>query len=502
METSQNVAPAIQEYLQDIKSKVAAIKDKNGQPIQIPNYDDLYAAAGKLDSVENPVKLINIIHSLLGRAGNIGSETISFDGENPEYYLKFPEDHRMHGSMGNEWYWIGCHLNVLDENNNSGMISILDTMQKNRSMGTDTQAKYNWTEEQVCVSCNIATITTKMDNEDTKYFRRSTNEQWPLKGGESSFSSVGEPFSFKVGPDSFTGSPDVLPLRLVVNDGDNMQIDITLTNSYKLNLETSFFKQGSPVEFGNGGTGITPLPTPGIYYSWPQVNVTGTVTVGGHTYTVTSGTGWIDHQLMMTSTLDAKGEPDPELFAETPKNRPYNGWLWQYYNLENGNSFTGAGFLQGSMPSNNEIEMVYGYYLEPNEQKKAWDATFIMGDLIMEDPQSFPSICNNPHTAPVTVPIKRSYSNLKSDFNLKLLEHPISGQATPWHNDGSFNNPDQSLCTEFPADFVSSTPEYHPNGVGYLESVGFEKVEQYRSYALGVLKGFVLGEENELTCSK
>ncbi|MCP3943505.1 MAG: hypothetical protein GY710_18775 [Desulfobacteraceae bacterium] len=493
MRTSQNVASAIQEYLEDVKSKVAAIIDSNGNPTQIPNYDDLYEAAGKLDTTENPMRFMNIIHSLLGRAGNIGSKTISFDGKVPEYYLKFPEDHRMHGNMGNEWYWIGCHLDVTDENNNKGKLSILDTMQKIRSVGTDTQVKYNWTEEQVCVTCNIATITTKTDSGDTCYFRRGTNEQWPLKGGGSSFSTVGEPFSFKVGPDSFTGSKNVLPLRLVVDDGDNMQIDITFTNTDKLNLKTSFFRQGSPGKFGNGGTGITSLPTPGIYYSWPQVNVTGTVCVGGHSYKVNSGTGWIDHQLMMTSILDSQGKPDPQLFAETSKNRPYNGWLWQYYNLENGNSFTGAGFLQGSMPANHIIKMVYGYFLEPNEQKE-WKATFIMGDLRLEDPQNFPSICGNSHTTPVTIPIKRGYSKLKSVNNLQLLECPISGQATPWCKDGSFNNPDQSLCTEFPADFVSDTPEDHPNGVGYLESVGFEKVDQYRSYALGVLKGFVLGE--------
>jgi len=493
MTSSQNVAPAIQEYLELVKSEVAKILDTSGNPTQIPNYQDLYTAAGKLDSTENPIQFINIIHSLLGRAGNVGSNTIAFDGSIAEYDLKFPDDHRMHGNMGNEWYWIGCHLDVTDEKGNKGKLSIMDTMQKIRSMDIKTQAKYSWSDQQVCVTCNIATITLKMDNGNSNYYRRSTNEQWPLKGGKSSFSSKDQPLSFKVGTDSFIGTKNVLPLRLVVDDGENMQIDITFTNKDNVNLESAFFRQGDPIPAGNGGTGFTPLPTPGIYYSWPQVNVTGTVSVGGNTYTVNSGIGWIDHQLMMTSTLDSKGQPDHQLFATTSKNHPYNGWLWQYFNLENGTSFTGAGFLQGSIPADNKIEMVYGYFLEPNEQK-AWDATFIEGGILMEDPQSFPSICSYPNSSPVTIPIKRSYSKLTNLFNNKLREHPISGQATPWYKDGSFNNPDQSLCTEFSANFVSATPGEYPNGLGYLESVGFEKVAQYQEYALGVLKGFILEE--------
>ena len=120
-----------------------------------------------------------------------------------------------------------------------------------------------------------------------------------------------------------------------------------------------------------------------------------------------------------------------------------------------------------------------------------------MGDVTLEGYQNFPSICDYPNSLPVSIPIKRGYSGLKNDLNLPLLEHPISGQASPWYKDGSFNNPDQSLCTEFPADFVSDNPEHHPNGVGYLESVGFEKVDQYREYALGVLKGFILGKEGK-----
>lgn len=488
MSTIQNVATAIQEQLAIVKAKVGEIKDSDGNAIQVPNYDDLYAAASNLDAIENPIEVMYVINSLLGRASNIGSETISFNGGSTEYQLEFPKDHSLHGKMGDEWYWLGCHLNVTDENGNKGKLSIMDTMQKIRAVGMATQAKYNWTDEQTSLCCNIATVTVKMDADDeTTYYRRSANKQWALKGGNVSFNKANEAFSFEVGPDSLKGTEGVLPLQLLVNDGDTMQIDITFSHSYFLNTETSFFKQGIPTK-ENVGTGFTPLPTPGIYYSWPQLEVTGTIKVGGHTYTVDSGIGWIDHQLMMTSILNSNGQPDTTLFQKTLTNHPYNGWIWQYFNLENQTSFTGAGFVQGEIPANNIVKMVYGYYLQPNVANKSWDSTFVMGDIELEDYQNFPSICDKPKSTPVSIPVERTYKGVANLEDLSLLFHPIEGQALPWFSDGTFNNPNNSFCAEFPADFISGNPDHHPNGVGYLESVGWEKVSQYNAYALSVIK--------------
>lgn len=491
MSTTHNVVTAIQEQLAAVKTKVGSIKDTDGNPIQIPNYDDLYAAAGNLDAIDNPTEVMYLIYSLLGRAANIGSETISFNGDTPNYKLQFPKDHSLHGKMGDEWYWFGCHLDVTDENGNKGKLSIMDTMQKTRCMGTQIQANNNWTDEQASLSCNIATVTVKMDaNDETSYYRRSQNRQWPLKGGNVSFSKAGEPFAFTVGADSLKGTEDVLPIQLIVDDGDNMQIDVTFSNDYFLNTETSFFKQGIPTK-QNEGTGFTPLPTPGVYYSWPQLLVTGTVKVGGHTYTVDNGVGWIDHQLMMPSILNNKGQLDNTLFQNTPKNHPYNGWIWQYFNLENQTSFTGAGFILGEIPATNEVKMVYGYYLKPNFENKAWDSVFVMGDIGLEDYHNFPSTCNNPNSKPVSLPVNRTYKGVSNLEDWSLLLHPIEGQTKNWFSDGTFNNPNGSFCAEFPADFISANPNHHPNGVGYLESVGLEKVDQYNAFALSIIKAAI-----------
>jgi hypothetical protein len=68
-----------------------------------------------------------------------------------------------------------------------------------------------------------------------------------------------------------------------------------------------------------------------------------------------------------------------------------------------------------------------------------------------------------------------------------LLGDPLIGVATPWYSDGTFNNPNWGICAEFPADYTDLSGK-HADGVGYLETVGFESVEAYRKFALGYLR--------------
>jgi hypothetical protein len=487
MESKQKVSSAVQDYLKIVKAVVNSVNVPLGtSPVEIPNFADLEEAAGKLDTTRTPEKFMWIIQALLGRASSVG-----MDAPTPDYKLSFPDDHRIHTEMGLEWYWVGCHLNVTDQNGNKGRVSILSCFQKIRSVGHATQVKQRWTDEETTVGTNICTVTVDMPK-DKGLYRRNPNDQWPLKGGNLKFSGKGEDFFLKCGPDSLFGSVDVLPLNLIVDDGDNIQINITFTNNTFVNTKSSFFLQGNPVIGGNGGTGITPYPTPGIYYSWPQVLVSGTVTVGGNTYTIDSGTGWIDHQLMMQSLSNPDQKIHPIPFIEDPK--PYNGWVWQFFNLEDkGQAFAGAGFILGDMIDNPKMD--YGYFLQP-DGKGGWTAIFINGSLLLTDTQEFPAICNNPKDSTmVKIPIKRSYSNIENIF----LGDPLSGNAAPWYSDGTFNNPNGSLCGESPADYVDNSGHYS-NGLGYLETVGFQKVDEFRAYALGFLQGDVL--EDPITLPK
>lgn len=483
--STQAIGATVQSYLNTVKQEVSAISNLKGLPLQVPNYDVLYKVAGTLDITASPEKKMFMISSLLGRASCVDMVSPSSD-----FALSFPNDHHLHTTMNNEWYWVGCHLNVTDDQGNTGRISMLLSTQKIRSVGLEAQQQAGWTDEQVTLADNLVTVTVDMGPNNQNIYRRTPNYQWPLTGGSLSFSKPGDNnFHIQCGSDFISGPLTVLSLDVRVDDGDNMQIKLTLTTNPNINVNTAHFLQGVPIPFGNGGTGLTPVPTPGIYYSWPQLEVNGTLSVGGKNYTVNSGTGWMDHQLMMASlqnpatTAEPNGAKHPIPFDEDPK--PYNGWIWQFYNLNNGQAFTGAGFVLGDMIT--DTKMSYGYFLEP-DGKGGWTAIFINGDMTLTDPQQFPAICNNPKDSVlVTIPISRTYANIENI----LYGKPLAGTATPWYKDGTFNNPNDSLCGESPADYIDTTGNY-ANGLGYLETVGFQKTADIHAYMLSFIQGGVL----------
>lgn len=478
MSNGKPVAPVVQAYLKDVLAAVNGITDPNtNQPLQIPDFSDLYEAAGCLDDVVDPGDTMWTINTLLGRAGSVGSVAPT-----ATYTLSFPNDHHIHADMGLEWYWVGCHMNVMTPQGETGRVSLLLSMEKLRAIGTAAQQAAGWSALDATVVANLVTVTVDMGPGKRAIHRRRPNVQWPAAGGQADFSQPGaDSLYFVCGDDSLRGSLNVLPLTVKVNDGDNMTVDIVLTQNAATNVETAFFLQGVPKigSFTDGGTGLTPLPTPGIYYSWPQLQVSGSITVDGICYTIVSGTGWIDHELMMSSLENPDGAVHPVPFVEDAT--PYNGWVWQFYNLDNGQGFTGAGFVLGAM--NDAPTLSYGYFLTPNNG--GWDAIFIQGKLDLLYPNTFPARVGTSGPM-VDFPIVRGYSSVENAF----LGKPLSGVATPWFPDGTFNGANGAVCAEIPADYTDLSGQY-ANGLGYMESVGFESVAGYRQYALARLKSGV-----------
>lgn len=478
MSNGKPVAPVVQAYLKDVLAAVNGITDPNtNQPLQIPDFSDLYEAAGCLDDAVDPGDTMWTINTLLGRAGSVGSVAPT-----AAYALSFPNDHHIHADMGLEWYWVGCHMNVMTPQGETGRISLLLSMEKLRAIGTAAQQAAGWSAFDATVVANLVTVTVDMGPGKRAIHRRRPNVQWPAAGGQADFSQPGaDSLYFVCGDDSLRGSLNVLPLTVKVNDGDHMTVDIVLTQNAATNVETAFFLQGVPKigSFTDGGTGLTPLPTPGIYYSWPQLQVSGSITVDGICYTIVSGTGWIDHELMMSSLENPDGAVHPVPFVEDAI--PYNGWVWQFYNLDNGQAFTGAGFVLGAMSYAPALS--YGYFLTPNNG--GWDAIFIQGKLDLLYPNTFPARVGTSGPM-VDIPIVRGYSSVENVF----LGKPLSGVATPWFPDGTFNGANGAVCAEIPADYTDLSGQY-ANGLGYMESVGFESVAGYRQYALARLKSGV-----------
>lgn len=477
MSHRHTVAPVVQAHLQDVLAAVNAITDPGtGQRLQIPDFAAIHEAAGRLDDAAEPGALLWTLNTLLGRAGSVGSVAPT-----ASYALSFPDDHHVHADMGLEWYWVGCHMNVVDANGDTGRMALLLSMEKLRAIGVEAQKVAGWSALDATVVTNLVTVVVDKGPGQRAIHRRRPNVQWPAKGGTADFSQPGDSaFRYVCGNDVLSGPLDVLPLSVKVDDGDHMQVDLTLTPNAATQAATAFFLQGVPKTTGvaAGGTGLTPVPTPGVYYSWPQLCVEGTITVDGLAYTLVpgTGTGWIDHEVMMASLENPEGAVHPVPFTEDPL--PYNGWVWQYHNLANGQAFTGAGFVQGAM--NDSPALSYGYFLTPKDG--GWEAIFIQGQLELRYPQAFPARIGSAGDL-ADIPIVRGYAGVQNP----LLGHPLSGMATPWFEDGTFNGPNGSICAEIPADYTDLSGQY-ANGVGFMESVGFESVAGYRQYALARLK--------------
>jgi hypothetical protein len=469
-----HVAAAVQSWLDTVRDSVRRIVDPGtGKPVEVPDFAAIRDAAGRLDTCRDPNSVMWVTNSLLQRAASV-----DLDVPDAAYKVRFPADHHLHATMGTEWYWIGCHMKVVDSHGNAGRLSLLQSMQKIRIVGLAAQRAAGWSDKDVTLATDIVTVTVDMGPGRRGYHRRSRILQNPLTGGVVDFSVPGQAFFFRCGPDRLSGSADVLPLRLEVDDGDNMRVDLTFTHDASIDLAHAFFLQGVPTaKIDGGGTGVTPNPSPGIYYSWPQLPASGTVRVGGETYTVQSGRAWIDHQLLMTS-LDPH-DKDHVPFVDDP--RPFKGWTWQFYHLDNGHAFTGAAFVNGPMTP--RPSMSYGYYLAPKD--RGWAAIYITGDNDLLAVDSFGSFADGRKSARanVDIPTVRTYRNVKN----VVLGDALWGVATPWYRESTFNNPNWGICSEAPADYTDLSGK-HPNGLGYLETVGFEPVAAYRAFALAFIR--------------
>jgi hypothetical protein len=470
------LAHALQSHLLLVKDAVAAIiNPETGERTSIPDFDTIFQAAGRLDSSESPDKDVATILALLGRASDFDSEAPGAD-----YMLQFPKDHHLHPAMGFEWYYVCFHLDVTYAGGTRGRIGVIISMQKKRVIGLSTQQRLGWTNEASVMVNNLVTATVDLPGRKA-ITRRRPNVQWSPTGGNARFSVPGEAFYMQCGTDNLSGTTDVLPLLASVQDGTNLAFSLTLRPPDGFTPPNAFFLQGVPTAFG-GGTGLTYTPTPGIYYSWPQLIVdTGTpasIVVDGVTYTINSGRGWMDHQVMMQSLRNFGDATSPIPFTDDP--RPFNGWNWQFFNLDNGDAFTGAAFHQWYLSANPPLN--YGYYVAADRALGKWNSLYITGQVILGDFRTFPVITDAPSSSStIQLPNSWQYFNVQS-----VLGDPLSGIATPWFTDGTFNGDALQIIGENPVDYKDTSGK-HPNGVGFCESVGFERIDIYRKRALDFL---------------
>jgi predicted secreted hydrolase len=466
-------------YLQQVRRRVGEIWTAPSAPKspaldQIPNFDQLVAAAAGIDPShpERSAYIVSVATSLLGRASSVDSENP------PPTSPVFPADHRMHLSMGAEWYWVGAHLQVTNaaDPTDTGRIAVLYSIQRRRAVGLTVQALAGWDDTAAQIASAVGTVTVETKTEKS-YHRRLPNIQWTAVGGSAQFSAVNEPLLFRCGPDSVTGSVDVLPLKMVMDDG-KLSVKLTMSNSRMAAKDAFFLQGGVPVP------GVTPLPTPGIYYSWPQLEVAGTIGVAGKVYNITGGSAWLDHQLMATSLVNANNAPTPLPFVDDPT--PLNGWSWQEFNLKDGNAFTLASFQQGTL--NLTPSVYYGFYLTPDLKNAKWIASPLIGTMTLKDFKTFSTNAGGgpPSQGPGTVSLPTAWTYLLASPGPTPLV--LAAGTTKWDGDGTFNNANGGLASELPVDLVEfSIGVPSTTGVGFGETISFEPVPQNHARALAYL---------------
>jgi hypothetical protein len=432
---------------------------------RVPYFDKLLDPAGRVSDATQA----SVICALLGDQG----ASYGANPPPPPGGLKFPDDHKLHLDMGDEWYWLSANLTV-DGTDGRDQLAVLVVIARNRTVTNAVQAQAGWSDADAQVVDSTATVTLSTAKV-SKIVRRSRNVQWAKLGGEVGFAT--DPFCYRCGPDSLTGpadgSRDVVPLTVVVDDGDNLNIRLAMSSDLK--GETAFFLQGM--------NGYTPPPKAGLYYSWPQLQVSGTVVVEGTSYAVT-GTGWIDHQMMMYEPAPPSPAPSPLPPAPSPgwtAMQQFNGWSWCQFNFSNGDVFTGAAFQIGSLRT--EAPFSYGFYLTRTDS--GWEKVFLQGRLSLD--RFLPGLEN------VLLPTAWRYE--ATDYEGGALADLVVVPA-PIYPDGSFTTGNLKVEGETPvtvtmlnraANNTDSGPCVAVTGKGYCESVSYEPPEQYLARAFEFL---------------
>ena len=427
-------------------------------------FAELLVAAGKLrpDGGSADARRAAVIYKLMGRGAGYGDDP-------PPTSVSFPRDHRLHLKSGNEWYWVACHLEA-EGPEGPVRIAVLLDMLRFRLISTRLQAEIGWSDADCQLVWNAVTVTVSGAG-GSKIWRRNLNVQWAKTGGQVEF--PGEQFVFRCGPDVMVGPTDVLPLGISVVDTGNLALELRLASP----MRNPFFLQGTD--------GITPPPKPGIYYSWPQLEVDGYVYVGDATYKV-AGTGWIDHQLLMQT---------PPAIPTPPY--PIDGWNWCEFNFANGEAFTAAAFQTGLITVNPLTP--YGFYLRRSVDGQSWIAERLIGGLAMD------------HLIPTLHQVMQATSWTYTATNFPdtagALARPFDLIVTtaPWIDDASFETADLAVPSEVPVSVAMvnkaeltrlAPPGQSPigeavTGAGFCETVNWEPWAAYEARALAFLKSGV-----------
>lgn len=352
-----------------------------------------------------------------------------------------------------EWYYLACNLEV-EGTGGQDRIGVFVDIARERAVSNVVQGQIGWSDSdaQIVYSMAMANVATRKDQYTV---RRRSNAQWPAKTPDSvAMSAPGDPFFFRCGPDVLQStSPSVLPLQVLVDDGSNLRIELSVTST----LGTPYFLQGDK--------GYIAPPDPGIYYSWPQLTVSGRVTANGTTYSV-SGLGWIDHQVMMRT-------PAKPVVVPTSGTTYVDGWSWCGFNLKDGSAFTAAGFqlLNVAEPT---LAVPLGFHVKRSAD--GWQTPIAVGgEVTLGGLESMLHGIEMP-TDWVWAVAENSYPYPRIDLH-----------AVPWYPRCDIETENMVVICETPVDLKWAIDGV-PAGAGFCETFNFEPLLAYQKRALAFLK--------------
>jgi len=290
------------------------------------------------------------LFSAIGLAGPQSSQGWESVAPGP---FQFPQDHGPHWGIRNEWYYLACNLTY---NKNQSLYLLLAIIRRG------IHPKVLTPQAQV-VACEA---TLEFPGANVPYITSSAAFDGSKTASEVLLSapSADSPFQWSAfdgsqlfGLVSDAGDGAMFPMRCGINfvSSDNTAVQCMLT----LNSPTT------PAYFLQGDNGCAPcLDGLGYrYYSWPALQVSGSVQLGTTSYQV-SGQGWLDHQ--WGSRMQPLGYVDNiylralGILGSTYPKTLVPQWDWFFMHLSNGLHITTAvlpsqGFLNppGPVPLTN-----------------------------------------------------------------------------------------------------------------------------------------------------
>ncbi|MBO9709037.1 MAG: hypothetical protein J7521_12575 [Caulobacter sp.] len=367
---------------------------------------------------------------------------------NPTF--SFPADHGEHWDMPIEWRYLTLSLNLAGGGRVSAICNIFRKAISTAALSPDLTPL-----ERQIYSTSLA-VTVELPGRDPAHYNLPVRTFSSL---EDAIEVANDPFRMVMGDQvSLTGTSDVFPIAFTIRDGgDDTRPAIAI--DIEAQASNPFFLQGDKGYIGAPGAGVS-----WYYYSWPQQQTTGTVTIAGQAYAVESGLTWMDHQWGGT-TAPATATPPA-----------WTGWCWFEFQFEGNRSLTLAAPHQavpdGKLPLFNPG---FGVYVD--------NGVYSLIPAVLEVWAYTPSAATG-----VGYPSAWTIEAGSLDGPVLLVVTPKTVLADQAMWMGGLTEYSEAAVTVTAIGLANKTP-VRMSGVGYCEGVGFENPAQRNARDLAWLKG-------------